>query len=74
MSSHLCVSKVEIKYLIHVNQYRVNSMETTLQSWAHTFQKESFICFNESPIKMMKNAFHFIFKALFVLKICKFLC
>ena len=32
-----------------------------------------FICFNESPSKMMKNAFYFILKALFVLKIFKFL-
>ena len=31
-----------------------------------------FICFNDSPSKMMKNA-HFILKALFVLKIFKFL-
>ena len=31
-----------------------------------------FICFNDSPSKMMKNAFHFILKALFVLKIFKF--
>ena len=32
-----------------------------------------FICFNDSPSKMMKNAFYFILKALFVLKIFKFL-
>ena len=30
-------------------------------------------CFIESPLKMMKNAFYFILKALFVLKIYKFL-
>ena len=30
-----------------------------------------FICFNDSPSKMMKNAFYFILKALFVLKIFK---
>ena len=29
--------------------------------------------FNESPLKMMKNAFYFTAKALFVLKIFKFL-
>ena len=28
---------------------------------------------NESPLKMMKNAFYFTLKALFVLKIFKFL-
>ena len=32
-----------------------------------------FICFNESPLKMMKNVFNFTLKALFVLKIFKFL-
>ena len=32
-----------------------------------------FICFNDSPSKMMKNAFYFILKALSVLKIFKFL-
>ena len=31
------------------------------------------ICLIESPFKMMKNAFYFILKALFVLKIFKFL-
>ena len=30
-------------------------------------------CFNDSPSKLMKNAFYFILKALFVLKIFKFL-
>ena len=32
-----------------------------------------FLCFNESPLKMIKNAFHFISKALLILRICKFL-
>ena len=31
------------------------------------------ICLIESPVKMIKNAFYFILKALFVLKIFKFL-
>ena len=35
--------------------------------------KKCFIYFNESSLKMMKNAFYFILKALFVLKIIKFL-
>ena len=30
------------------------------------------ISFNENPLKMIKNAFYFILKALFVLKILKF--
>ena len=36
-------------------------------------QKNCFIFFNKNPLKMMKNAFYFILKALFVLKIFKFL-
>ena len=31
------------------------------------------VCFNDSPSKMMKNAFYLILKALFVLKIFKVL-
>ena len=36
-------------------------------------KKNCVICFDESPLKMMKNAFYFILKVLFVLKIFKFL-
>ena len=35
--------------------------------------KKNFICFNENPSKMIKNAFYFILKALLVLEIFKFL-
>ena len=37
------------------------------------FLKNCVICFTESPLKIMKNVFYFILKALFVLKIIKFL-
>ena len=36
-------------------------------------KKNCFIYLNESPLKMMKNAFYFILKALFILTIFKFL-
>ena len=36
-------------------------------------RKNCFIYLNETPLKMMENAFYFIFKAFFVLKISKFL-
>ena len=36
-------------------------------------KKIVFICFNDSPSKMMKYAIYFILKALFVLKILRFL-
>ena len=45
-----------------------------LKSDSHLPKKFLFICFNESPLKMMKNVFYFILKALFVLKIFKFFC
>ena len=35
--------------------------------------KTYFICFNESPLKIIENAFYFILKTLFALKIFKFL-
>ena len=44
---------------------------TRLKSGSHL--PDFFICLNESPFKMMKNAFYFIVIALFVLKILKFL-
>ena len=35
-------------------------------------KKIVFICFDENPLKMIKNALYFILKAFFVLKILKF--
>ena len=35
--------------------------------------KKKIICFNDSPSKMIKNAFYFILKVLFVFKIFKVL-
>ena len=35
--------------------------------------KKTFICINESPLKLMENAFYFILRALFVLKLFKLL-
>ena len=50
---------------------RKNPLVLKLDS--HLPKKIIFICFNESPLKMIKNAFYFIWKALFVSKIFKFL-
>ena len=44
-----------------------------LNSNSHLPKKKKFICFNDSSSKLMKNAFYFILKAVFVLKIFKFL-
>ena len=37
------------------------------------FKKKCTICFAESPLKRIKNAFYFFLEALFVLKIFMFL-
>ena len=39
------------------------------KSGSHLPKKIHIICFIESPLKMVKNAFYHILKALFVLKI-----
>ena len=51
------------------------SFEQTLSSKSdsHLPKKICFMYFIESPLKMMKNAFYFILKALFFLKIFKLL-
>ena len=36
-------------------------------------KKIVFICFNESPLKLMKNVFYLLLKALFVIEILKIL-
>ena len=36
--------------------------------------KNCFICFHKSSLKIMKSAFYFTLKALFVLKVFQFLC
>ena len=55
---------------LHRNQRKRHD---DIQSRTLTFQKIFCICFNESPLKMMKNDFYFILKALVILKIFKFL-
>ena len=49
-------------------QKLINSLKVGLSPF-----KKYLICFNESPLKIMKNAFCLILKALFSLKIFKFL-
>ena len=44
-----------------------------IESRTLTFQKNCVICLIESPLKMMKNVFYFILKAIFVLQVLKFL-
>ena len=48
------------------------SVFLNLKSGSH-LPKKFVICLIESPLKIMKNTFYFLLKALFVLKIFKFL-
>ena len=45
----------------------------TLKLDSHHPKKICIICLIENPLKMMKNGFYFILKALFLFKIFKFL-
>ena len=57
-------------------EYDLTSLKT-LKSYSlepdSGLPKKIVICFIESPLKMIKNAFYFILKVLFVLKMFKFL-
>ena len=59
--------------LIKVSQGFEHVYEYSLKLGSHLPKVFIIICFNDSPSKMIKNAFYFIFKTLFVLKIFKFL-
>ena len=59
------------QYLTVAYQYLV--CPGVLKDGLSPSKKTLFICFNDSPPKMMKNVFYFILKALFVIKIFKFL-
>ena len=60
--------------LLNISRSKGNQAKkfTQLKSDSHLPNKILFVCFNESPLKMMKNAFYFILKALFVLETFKF--
>ena len=47
-------------------------MECNMKLNSH-LPKKIIICFNERPLKMMKNVFYLVLKALFIFKIFKFL-
>ena len=56
--------KVSLRMIYSIHELKLES---------HLPKKIIFICFNESPIKITKNAFYFILKFVFVLKISKYL-
>ena len=45
----------------------------SLKSDSQVPKRAGFVCFNESPLKMIKNAFYYMLKALFVLAMFNFL-
>ena len=73
------------KFSIYLNQqsvmldslfllyFQVEVYKNILKSDSHLPKKIFFICFNNSPSRMMKKAFYLLLKALFVLKIFNFL-
>ena len=53
--------------------FPIKTLGKALKSDSHLPKKISVICLIESPLRMMKNVFCFILKALFVQKLFKFL-
>ena len=55
----------------HLNMYQGDYFRKIVKVGLSHSKRFSFICF--SPLKMTKNAFYFILKSFFVLKIFEFL-
>ena len=64
---------LELEFLMVLIKISLSVTQESLKSNSHLPKKHCFICFNESLLKMMKNGFYFILKALFVLKKFKYL-
>ena len=76
LDSNLTVVDIpKIVSLVNIEKYlRGNNLpDLLIKVGLSPSKKVFFICFNDSPSKMMKNAFYSILKALFLLKIFKFL-
>ena len=58
---------------INLDKIKFKKSILNLNSDSHLLKKIIFTCFNQSPLKVMENAFYFMLKALLVLKIFKFL-
>ena len=62
-------SKLFLSRIVKIAVYWITLIKVGLSPSKNIF----YICFNGSPSNMMKNAFYFILKPFFVLKIFKFL-
>ena len=70
---------ITVEFILHIRRIRIlKNEDQNFWKWSKNFlfkfelspsKKKCVICFIESPLKMMKNAFYSILKALFVLKI-----
>ena len=69
VSSKFAFGKKAFKYFTGYENDYVKTIP--LKSDSHPPKKVCFISFNEGPLKMVKNAFYFILKALFILNIFK---
>ena len=65
--SSSCMSKTNYVYWDYDNTSMIY-----IKVWPSSSKKNCVICLIKSPLKMMKNTFYFLLKALFVLKIFKF--
>ena len=77
MMEHIKPLNIYAKNVANICLFKVNNINlkegVTYVKLNNKNTKICFICFIESPLKVMKNDFYFILKALFVLKIFKFL-
>ena len=78
MLNSLCLYSIEAEikahYFLRCHIFYANRSTpiNALKSDSHPPKKLFFDCFNDSPSKMLKHAFYFISKALFVFKIFNF--
>ena len=71
---------VDLKFIYNYI-VRIHLLKCSMKRWKVVqtqggtllFQKYCFTCFNDSPLKMIKDAFYFILKTFFILKIFKLL-
>ena len=71
-NSHITDNLLKLSYFLVLFVLRTTpNVLSKLES--HLAETNCAICSTESPLKMMKNVVYFILKAIFVLKICKFL-
>ena len=59
--------------VLNENTNKIDSVNNEIYILGDLKPDPHLLTFIESPLKMMKNAFYFILKALFILKIFKFL-